>query len=95
MASLESKGYLIRQENPKDKRSQLLYATHKAETLKNSKASLETSFYEWLIADVEEEKLAVFVEVLDEIYLKSKQQRHEMFKDVLEKVRGEKDETAR
>lgn len=36
-ASLEAKGYLIRRDNPEDKRSQLLYATKKAEGLKNSK----------------------------------------------------------
>ena len=36
-ANLESKGYLIRERNPKDGRSQLLYATEKAERLKNSK----------------------------------------------------------
>ena len=35
--SLENKGYLYRKPNPADKRSQLLYATEKAENLKNSK----------------------------------------------------------
>lgn len=48
VASLEAKGYLIRQENPDDGRSQLLFATEKAETLKNSKVSIESAFYEWL-----------------------------------------------
>lgn len=43
-ASLEAKGYLIRKPNPWDGRSQLLYATEKAETLKNSKAEIETVF---------------------------------------------------
>ncbi len=41
-ASLETKGYLIRKPNPWDGRSQLLYATEKAESLKNSKAEIET-----------------------------------------------------
>ncbi|MFR7893694.1 MAG: MarR family winged helix-turn-helix transcriptional regulator [Dysosmobacter sp.] len=49
-ASLEAKGYLIRQANPKDGRSQLLFATEKAEGLRNSKAQVETAFYEWLLA---------------------------------------------
>ena len=40
-ASLEAKGYLERKPNPADGRSQLLYATKKAEALKNSKASIE------------------------------------------------------
>lgn len=44
VASLENKGYLIRKHNPEDGRSQLLYATPKAEELKNSKAQIETIF---------------------------------------------------
>ena len=51
-ASLETKGYLIRKPNPWDGRSQLLYATEKAESLKNSKAEIETFFYEWLLAEL-------------------------------------------
>ncbi len=51
-ASLEAKGYLIRKPNPWDGRSQLLYATEKAETLKNSKAEIETVFYEWLLLEL-------------------------------------------
>ena len=35
-ASLEAKGYLIRQANPKDGRSQLLFATEKGETVRES-----------------------------------------------------------
>ena len=37
---LEAKGYLVRRDNPRDGRSQLLYATEQAEGLKNSKAHL-------------------------------------------------------
>ena len=54
-ASLEAKGYLERKPNPADGRSQLLYATKKAEALKNSKASIEAVFYEWLLAELPEE----------------------------------------
>ena len=42
IASLEAKGFLIRKENPQDGRSQLLYATEKADQLKNSKAYIES-----------------------------------------------------
>ena len=42
-ASLENKGYLYRKPNPEDGRSQLLYATEKAEQLKNSKAAIESA----------------------------------------------------
>ena len=55
-ASLESKGYLYRKPNPADGRSQLLYATEKAEQLKNSKAAIESKFYEWLLAELPEEE---------------------------------------
>lgn len=53
-ASLEAKGYLIRKPNPDDGRSQMLYATQKAEKLKNSKAYIEGVFYEWLLAELPE-----------------------------------------
>ena len=58
---LEAKGYLERKPNPADGRSQLLYATKKAEALKNSKASIEAVFYEWLLAELPEEEKNAFV----------------------------------
>ena len=76
-ASLEAKGYLIRQANPKDGRSQLLYATPKAEELKNlrnSKAQVETPFYEWLLAELPEAEKIAFCKTLDTIYRRSKQE---------------------
>ena len=36
--NLETKGYLVRKDAPNDRRSQLLYPTEKAESLKSSKA---------------------------------------------------------
>lgn len=59
-ASLEAKGYLIRRDNPEDKRSQLLYATKKAEGLKNSKVSIESTFYEWLMEELDESETEHF-----------------------------------
>ena len=73
-ASLEAKGYLIRQANPKDGRSQLLFATEKAEGLRNSKAQVETTFYEWLLAELPEAEKAAFCKTLDTIYRRSKQE---------------------
>lgn len=67
-ASLEAKGYLIRQANPKDGRSQLLFATEKAEGLRNSKAQVETTFYEWLLAELPEAEKVAFCKTLDTIY---------------------------
>ena len=73
-ASLEAKGYLERKPNPADGRSQLLYATKKAEALKNSKASIEAVFYEWLLAELPEAEKVAFCKTLDTIYRRSKQE---------------------
>lgn len=71
-ASLEAKGFLVRQENPEDKRSQLLYATEKAETLKNSKAGIEAAFYTWLLQDLPETDQQEFCRILSILYERSK-----------------------
>ena len=84
-ASLEAKGYLERKPNPADGRSQLLYATKKAEALKNSKASIEAVFYEWLLAELPEE-------TLDKLYWRSKNERRAGFVDVAELVEKHKEE---
>ena len=91
-ASLEAKGYLIRRDNPEDKRSQLLYATKKAEGLKNSKVSIESTFYEWLMEELDESETEHFCEMLDRLYLRSKKESRSGFLQVKERMdRGEKD----
>ena len=95
VASLEHKGYLVREVNPEDKRSQLLYATEQAESLKNSKAHIETVFYEWLLEDLPEEEKEAFCKTLDKLYWKSKEERRAGFADItrrLEVEEGERDE---
>lgn len=82
VASLENKGYLVRKPNPEDGRSQLLYATEKADELKNSKAQIETVFYEWLLDDLPEDERKTFCETLDKLYWKSKRERQAGFVDV-------------
>ena len=42
--NLEAKGYLVRRDAPNDRRSQLLYPTEKAESLKSSKADEAAAF---------------------------------------------------
>lgn len=73
-ANLEAKGYLIRKENPNDRRSQMLYATPKAELLKNSKVSVETLCYEWLLEDLDEKDRDDFTRILNLLYQKSKKE---------------------
>ena len=39
-------------------------------------------FYEWLLAELPEEEKAAFLETLDKLYWRSKEQRRAEFKDV-------------
>ena len=71
-ANLEAKGYLMRQPNPTDGRSQLLYATEKANLLKNSKVSVEALYYEWLEEALTPEDNAEFCRILGILYARSK-----------------------
>lgn len=92
VASLEAKGYLERKPNPDDGRSQLLFATPKADELKNSKAQIESLFYEWLTAELSEEERTSFCETLDKLYWRSKNERREGFANIARIVEsGEKE----
>lgn len=71
-ANLEAKGYLVRRENPQDGRSQLLYAAPQAESLKNSKAIIETAVYEWLLSELDKEERSAFCQTLDKLYRRMK-----------------------
>ncbi len=73
-ANLESKGYLRREKNPADGRSQLLYPTEQAQNLKNSKAHIESVFYEWLLSSLDEQEQQEFTRLLDVLYTKCKEE---------------------
>lgn len=90
-ASLEAKGYLIRKPNPEDGRSQLLYATPKAEQLKNSKVHIEALFYEWLLAELPEEEKKSFSKTLGKLYLRSKKESRTGFLNVSRLVEEQED----
>lgn len=81
----------MRRPNPDDGRSQLLYATEKAENLKNSKASIESIFYEWLLAELPEDEKEAFCSTLDKLYWRSKTERRAGFKE-LQKLVAEREE---
>lgn len=70
--NLEAKGYLTRRDDPADRRSQLLFATERAEALKASKAEIEAAFYEYLTAALTPEEVAAFAASLDKLYAASK-----------------------
>ena len=92
-ASLEAKGYLVRRENPEDGRSQLLYATEKAEKLKNSKAHIETVFYDWLLDSLPQEERESFCCMLDTLYLRTKRESRAGFPEVTRRMAQEEGES--
>lgn len=73
-ANLEAKGYLRREGNPADGRSQLIYPTEQAQRLKNSKAHIEAVFYEWLLSSLDEADRQKFAQLLDVLYRKCKEE---------------------
>ena len=83
--NLESKGYLVWKDDPNDRRSQLLYPTAQAETLKASKAEIESSFYEYLTSALTEEEQATFAALLDRLYTASKSESRAGFPHLLGK----------
>ena len=72
VANLERKGYLRREPNPDDGRSQLLYPTDKAESLRGSKAAVESDFYVYLMDGLDDETRKAFLDALDIVYRRSK-----------------------
>lgn len=87
-ANLEAKGYLTRKENPADGRSQLLFATEKAENLKNSKAHIEALFYEWLAEPLSDEDQQEFTRLLDILYQRCKTESKADFPEMSKIVKG-------
>ena len=77
--NLEAKGYLVREDAPNDRRSQLLYPTGKAENLKSSKAEIEAAFYEYLTAALPADEAAAFAATLDKLYHRSKTESRARF----------------
>ena len=65
--NLEAKGLLIRRDAPSDRRSQLLYPTKKAESLRSSKAEIE-----YLTNVLTAEEAAAFAAALNKLYTASK-----------------------
>lgn len=70
--NLETKGFLVRRDDPGDRRSQLLYPTERAEAMKSSKAEIEAAFYEYLTSALTGEEAKAFAALLDKVYAASK-----------------------
>ena len=77
--NLEAKGFLVREDDPADRRSQLLYPTEKAEAMKSSKTGIEASFYEYLLSGLSREEAETFAALLDKLYTASKAESRKGF----------------
>lgn len=77
--NLEAKGFLVREDDPADRRSQLLYPTEKAEAMKSSKTEIEASFYEYLLSGLSREEAEAFAALLDKLYTASKAESRKGF----------------
>lgn len=86
-ANLEAKGYLRRENNPADGRSQLIFPTEKAQSLKNSKAHIEALFYEWLAAALSEEDQKEFARLLDILYHRCKAESKADFPEMTARIK--------
>ena len=82
LSRLEAKGYVRRESNPADRRSRVLYATPKADALKNSKARVEELFYEWLTQPLSEGEKAELSRLLDVLAQRCRQERQAGFANV-------------
>ncbi len=91
-ANLEAKGYLVRKANPADGRSQLLYATEKASQLKNSKASIEALYYEFLEEALSPQENAEFRRLLNILYTRSKAESKAGFPNLTRRFLEESEE---
>ncbi len=81
--NLEKKGFIRILPNEADARGKMIYSTELAEIVKNSKTEIEAEFYEWLTKDVDEYRFKVFLDVLDELYLKGKASRKLGFSNIV------------
>lgn len=93
-ANLEAKGYLRRCDNPADGRSKLLFATDKAEVLKNSKSQVEASFYDWLLEPMTEEERQAFARLLDQVYQRCKMESKAGFPEMTQRMEATKNDEA-
>ncbi len=86
-ANLEAKGFLRRENNPKDGRSQLIFPTEQAQRLKNSKAHIEALFYEWLTETLHEEEQMELERLLGILYQRCKEESKAGFPEMMARIK--------
>ncbi len=81
--NLESKGFLVRRDDPHDRRCQHLFPTEKAQQLRASKAEIETAFYAYLTSTLTAEESEIFAALLNRLYVASKAESRAGFPHLL------------
>ena len=81
---------MIRKGNPRDGRSQLLFATEQADQLKNSKAYIESTYYGWRLETLNPKEQQEFAQLLERIYQRSKEESLNDFCHVIQRLDTEK-----
>lgn len=79
----------MRKASPNDRRSQLLYPTEKAESLKSSKAEIEAEFYDYLTSALPADEAAAFAATLHKLYTASKTESRAGFPHFKQATEGE------
>ena len=62
------------------------YPTEKAQALKQSRTSIEATFYDWLLEDLNQEEKETFLITLDKMYAKSKKESRAHFPNVMQRI---------
>ena len=73
----------------------MLFATEQAEGLRNAKADAESAFYDYIMAELDDETRAAFLDTLDKVYMRSKEESRAGFphlKAILEEKANESEE---
>ena len=65
-------------------------STDKADQLKNSKAYIESTYYDWLLEALSHQEQQEFAQLLDRIYQRSKDESRENFTNVIQRLDSEK-----
>lgn len=66
---LKAKGFLVMKDNPKDKRSNLVFITDSGMTIMSQIEDLSDEIMENAIKDISEQEISMFMKVLKQSYL--------------------------
>lgn len=86
ISRLEQKGYIERREDEKDKRINRLYPLEKASQVKDESIMVENDFYDWLFEILEPAERQKFLETLELLTERAREERRAGFAHVCGKT---------